>query len=135
MKTCFIFETPYAVSAVEKKARKARAAPSSEFLFRGFSDGPPPEFEQSIETRRFFMSKPKRPQNSPYAVELKAGQKYAWCVCGASSSQPFCDGAHRGTDFQPLVFTAEVTQSAYLCGCKSTSGAPFCDGSHTKTAQ
>ena len=78
------------------------------------------------------MSSPKVAQKSPYAIELEEGKKYAWCSCGRSSKQPFCDGAHRGTDFKPIVFTAEDTQTAYLCGCKATSAGPFCDGSHSK---
>ena len=33
-------------------------------------------------------------QRSPFAVELQAGKIYAWCACGRSASQPFCDGCH-----------------------------------------
>ncbi len=77
------------------------------------------------------MPKPKIPQKSPFAVELEQGKKYAWCACGASSNQPFCDGAHKGTAFSPTVFTAEETKTTYLCGCKQTGKAPFCDGTHS----
>ena len=31
----------------------------------------------------------------PFKVEVKAGQKYSWCSCGASKKQPFCDGLHK----------------------------------------
>ena len=77
------------------------------------------------------MSKPTVAQKSPCAVELEEGKKYAWCSCGESSNQPFCDGSHKGTEFRPNVFTAEETKTAYLCGCKQTGKAPFCDGTHT----
>ena len=68
----------------------------------------------------------------PAAVDLEKGKVYAWCACGSSSSQPFCDGSHSGTDFMPKVFTAEETKTAYLCQCKQTDNPGFCDGSHTK---
>jgi len=76
------------------------------------------------------MSEPVVAQKAPYAVELEAGKTYAWCACGQSKTQPFCDGAHKVTDFKPNVFQAEKTETAYLCGCKNTGGAPMCDGAH-----
>lgn len=78
------------------------------------------------------MDKPRVAQKSPYAVELTAGKKYAWCRCGRSASQPFCDGSHKDTGLLPVVFTAERTETAYLCGCKQTGTQPFCDGTHSK---
>jgi CDGSH-type Zn-finger protein len=69
-------------------------------------------------------------QKAPYEIELVEGKKYAWCACGRSEKQPFCDGAHSVTDLKPLVFTAEKSGTAYLCGCKKTAGEPFCDGTH-----
>ena len=77
------------------------------------------------------MSKPNIAQKEPYPAGLEEGKRYAWCACGHSSSQPFCDGSHKGTEFSPTVFTAEETKTAYLCGCKHSSNAPFCDGSHS----
>ena len=77
------------------------------------------------------MSKPTIAQKNPYAAELEQGKKYAWCACGESSNQPFCDGSHKGTEFSPLVFAAEETKTAYLCGCKQTGNGPFCDGTHS----
>lgn len=76
------------------------------------------------------MDKPTIAQQSPFAVKLEEGKKYAWCSCGKSSHQPFCDGGHIGTAFKPIVFTANETKSAYLCGCKSSANGPFCDGAH-----
>ena len=76
------------------------------------------------------MSEPLSPQNGPYEVEVEQGKSYYWCACGRSKSQPFCDGSHQGTDFQPKEFTAEKTETVYLCGCKKTENQPFCDGTH-----
>jgi CDGSH iron-sulfur domain-containing protein 3 len=78
------------------------------------------------------MSKPEVAQKAPYAVEIEAGKNYAWCACGKSASQPFCDGSHKGTGIAPNVFKAEETKTAYLCGCKQTANSPFCDGTHSK---
>ena len=78
------------------------------------------------------MTEPLSPQNKPYASEVEAGKTYYWCACGRSKNQPFCDGSHLGTDFQPVEFTAEKNETVYLCGCKKTGNAPFCDGSHNK---
>ncbi|MGB0140405.1 MAG: CDGSH iron-sulfur domain-containing protein [bacterium] len=63
-------------------------------------------------------------------MELEQGKKYAWCSCGLSSKQPFCDGSHKQTTFSPKVFTATESKTFYLCGCKRTGESPFCDGTH-----
>ena len=77
-------------------------------------------------------SEPRIAQRGPYAVELEAEKTHYWCQCGRSKTQPFCDGSHAGTDFQPKVFTVTETKTYYLCGCKHTGNGPFCDGSHDK---
>lgn len=77
------------------------------------------------------MSKPDCPQTFPYAVELETGD-YWWCACGKSKSQPFCDGSHKGTDFEPVKFTITEKKTYSLCGCKQTKAPPFCDSSHNK---
>jgi CDGSH iron-sulfur domain-containing protein 3 len=69
-------------------------------------------------------------QTGPYQVELIEGKDYWYCRCGRSSKQPFCDGAHMATSFQPLKFTADRTGTFNLCGCKATDDEPFCDGTH-----
>lgn len=69
-------------------------------------------------------------QKAPHAVDVAQGKTYHWCACGRSKNQPFCDGSHQGTGFQPVAFTAEKSGTAYLCGCKRTANRPFCDGSH-----
>ncbi len=78
------------------------------------------------------MTEPLSPQNKPYSVTVEEGSTYYWCACGQSKNQPYCDGSHQGTDFQPVAFTAEKTGMVYLCGCKKTGNQPFCDGSHAK---
>lgn len=78
------------------------------------------------------MSEAVIAQKAPYAVEVKAGEKYFWCTCGLSTRQPYCDGAHKGTGMKPQMFVAEKDGTAYLCGCKATKNGPFCDGAHSK---
>jgi len=69
-------------------------------------------------------------QKSPYQVALEAGKVYFWCTCGRSAKQPFCDGSHKTTSFQPFRFVAESSGTFNLCGCKATDDKPFCDGTH-----
>lgn len=76
------------------------------------------------------MKKPTIAGKSPMPVQIEAGKSYAWCSCGESSNQPFCDGSHKGSEFTPKVFKAEATKTAYMCVCKHTSNPGFCDGSH-----
>ncbi|MGY8942300.1 MAG: CDGSH iron-sulfur domain-containing protein [Flavobacteriales bacterium] len=61
---------------------------------------------------------------------LEEGKTYAWCSCGLSENQPWCNGAHKGSGFQPKVFEAEESKQAAMCTCKFTKNPPFCDGSH-----
>lgn len=76
------------------------------------------------------MTKPLIADIKPVGAEVEKGKDYYWCACGKSLSQPFCDGSHRGTEFTPLKFTADQTETAYLCMCKQTKDPPFCDGTH-----
>ena len=77
------------------------------------------------------MNKKKSPQLKPYSVDPEIGKKYAWCSCGLSLKQPYCDGSHSSTEFKPIVFTAKDSETIYLCGCKHTKKPPFCDGTHS----
>jgi mannose-6-phosphate isomerase-like protein (cupin superfamily)/CDGSH-type Zn-finger protein len=78
------------------------------------------------------MSTPVVARPKPFLVNLKTGRTYFWCACGLSRKQPFCDGSHNGTDFQPLHFTATAgAGEALLCCCKQTRTPPYCDGAHT----
>lgn len=76
------------------------------------------------------MADPVVAQTSPYKADLKEGERYAWCACGLSAKQPFCDGSHKTTEHRPNVFVAEKDETAFLCGCKQSSNKPFCDGTH-----
>jgi len=77
------------------------------------------------------MPKPTIARKTPEMVELEAGKKYAWCACGNSKSQPFCDGSHKGTEFSPVMFEAKGGTKA-MCMCKHSGNKPYCDGSHGK---
>ena len=37
------------------------------------------------------MEKPIVADNKPKMADLEADKNYAWCACGKSSNQPFCD--------------------------------------------
>jgi CDGSH-type Zn-finger protein len=65
----------------------------------------------------------------PYLTFLAAG-KYYWCACGKSKKQPFCDGSHKGSGIEPLMFEQKEADLVGLCGCKKTKEGPFCDGTH-----
>jgi len=70
-------------------------------------------------------------QKAPYQVDVAEGETCYWCACGRSKNQPYCDGSHQGTGFEPVAFTAEKTETVYFCGCKHSANKPFCDGTHT----
>jgi len=76
------------------------------------------------------MSKPDIAATTPKAVQLSKGDEVWWCSCGKSKDQPFCDGSHRVTEFEPRLFTAKQEGTYYFCQCKLTKTPPFCDGSH-----
>jgi CDGSH-type Zn-finger protein len=63
------------------------------------------------------------------ALELEEGT-YWWCSCGRSSSQPWCDGSHKGTGLQPVKLVVEEKKVFYICQCKHTQNGALCDGSH-----
>jgi CDGSH-type Zn-finger protein len=76
------------------------------------------------------MSEPEIGGRAPIPVEATAGETYWWCACGRSKSQPFCDGSHAITDFEPVKYTAEKTGKVFFCTCKRSSKKPLCDGTH-----
>lgn len=80
------------------------------------------------------MDLPKVAGTGPVPVDLVEGNTYAYCTCGLSDNQPFCNGSHKGTAFAPKVFVAETTRTAYMCQCKQTGNPGFCDGSHKQLA-
>lgn len=76
------------------------------------------------------MSDPVVAGKDGISVALEADQSYWWCACGRSKNQPWCDGSHAGTDFQPMEFKVETAGNYFLCACKHTASAPFCDSAH-----
>lgn len=81
---------------------------------------------------RLESSQPVPAARLPYRVKVNAGKRYAWCACGHSKRQPFCDGAHRtkAPSISPVRFTPDKDRTVTLCACKQTKNAPYCDGSH-----
>ena len=77
------------------------------------------------------MQEPECPKKGPYALELNAGT-YWWCACGHSKTQPFCDGSHKGTGYEPLELELAEAGKVWVCGCKHSGDKPMCDGSHKK---
>lgn len=71
-------------------------------------------------------------QKAPFPVEVEEGKSYFWCACGKSAKQPFCDGSHKGTEFNPVKYTADASKKVFFCGCKHSAKEPLCDGSHSK---
>lgn len=77
------------------------------------------------------MGKPIIAQKKPYVMDMEAGT-YAWCACGKSKKQPFCDGSHKGSEFSPIIEKFEGPKKVAWCGCKHSKTPPYCDGSHNK---
>ena|SRR3989338_8841464 len=96
-------------------------------------------------------------RNSPFVMEVQPGS-YAWCACGESEKQPYCDGSHakKNTGTGPIRVTLPLVSSAKggpiaaqsnetsgrvtiepkkkvaWCCCKVSANKPFCDGTHSK---
>ncbi len=75
------------------------------------------------------MAEPHIAQKGPYTVDLQPGT-YWWCACGRSKHQPFCDGSHKGTGFEPVKLELLEAKQVALCGCKRSATKPFCNGTH-----
>ncbi|MEX2122835.1 MAG: CDGSH iron-sulfur domain-containing protein [Woeseia sp.] len=78
------------------------------------------------------MPTPNIARLKPYLVSVTKDKTYLWCACGRSKNQPFCDGSHKETEFQPLKWVAACTEEKLFCACKHTASAPFCDGTHNR---
>lgn len=70
-------------------------------------------------------------QKMPYVMDVEPG-RYAWCSCGHSSKQPYCDGSHKGSGMAPIIEEVTEAKKVAWCGCKASGNGPFCDGSHSK---
>ncbi len=80
----------------------------------------------------------------PMMVKVVPGKTYAWCTCGLSEKQPFCDGTHKRIEpdineqgeavmpFKSLKVEFEEEKEVWFCCCKQTKNPPYCDGSHKK---
>ncbi|OGR88779.1 MAG: cytochrome C551 [Elusimicrobia bacterium RIFCSPHIGHO2_02_FULL_57_9] len=70
-------------------------------------------------------------QNVPYVIEETSGKK-AWCSCGESEKQPYCDGSHarKNTGKHPIRVELTEAKKVAWCGCKQSKNPPYCDGSH-----
>jgi len=76
------------------------------------------------------MDKPVIASKTPFGVPVEQGKDYYWCACGKSATQPFCNGAHKGSGIVPTKYTATETKTVYFCGCKNSKTGPLCDGTH-----
>ncbi len=76
------------------------------------------------------MADPKIAQPFAYMTDVEEGKTYKWCACGLSSTQPFCDNSHIGTDFEPIEYTATATKKIRFCGCKHSKIGAICDNTH-----
>ena len=80
------------------------------------------------------MDKPVIADKKPAVLTLEPGTYY-WCSCGVSKNQPFCDGSHKGSGFEPLEFDMKEQGKVALCNCKLARTPPFCDGAHKSLKQ
>lgn len=80
------------------------------------------------------MRKPSIEPKFPKLVTLEPGA-FSWCSCRKSSTQPFCDGTHKGTRFTPVLFKIAEKREEWLCQCKQSKNAPFCDKTHKENGE
>jgi nitrite reductase/ring-hydroxylating ferredoxin subunit len=66
----------------------------------------------------------------PFKIEVSAGDRKAFCMCGQSRTGPFCDGSHKATEVKPRVLAFDEDQTLFICGCQQSAKRPFCDGTH-----
>ena len=76
------------------------------------------------------MAEPEIAQKKPYHYTAEVDAKVSWCACGLSAKQPFCDGAHEGGEFRPVIMEVTAGESYKFCGCKNSANGALCDGAH-----
>lgn len=67
---------------------------------------------------------------APIVLDMEPGTYY-WCACGRSAKQPFCDGSHKVTAFQPIEVRFAEKRTITWCVCKHSKNKPYCDGTHS----
>ena len=67
---------------------------------------------------------PKIVQKRPYVIEEKAGKK-AFCSCGLSSKDPYCDGSHKDTGFSPEIVELKENKKSSLVWMQTISKRSF----------
>lgn len=55
--------------------------------------------------------------------QLDAGSHWI-CTCGLSNNFPYCNGAHKGTEFQPLNLVLEAPATVEISGSARVAPAP-----------
>ena len=68
-------------------------------------------------------------QKKPFVIRVNKGT-HAWCACGRSSKNPYCDGSHKGTSIKPIIEVISEDKTVAWCGCKYSENKPYCDGNH-----
>jgi CDGSH-type Zn-finger protein len=79
------------------------------------------------------MDTPAIAGTEPMTVSVVPDKVYAWCTCGLSKKQPFCDSAHKqieGMPYKSLKVKFDAPEEVDFCMCKQTKTPPFCDDSH-----
>ena len=82
--------------------------------------------DKKVKVKKFAYAR-----NEPFILDMAPG-RYAWCSCGNSKKQPFCDGTHGETGMYPIIEIITEQKTIAWCGCKASENKPFCDGSHKK---
>ncbi len=111
-------------AATEKIIDQVKLCPSGALSFEYVAKSTEDALEDEIH------DKGKIALKEPVRIDLIDGKSYAWCACGHSGKQPFCDGSHKKTDLRPVVFRPKENQTVWFCQCKQSNNAPFCDGTH-----
>ena len=60
------------------------------------------------------MIKGQKVANGPIGIDVVEGKNYAWCSCGLSKNQPFCDNSHKGSEFKPVIYKAKETKKFFF---------------------